>query len=232
MNYFASGLQDGFRIGADSYQRRKDRDQQNELEKARRDQEALRKQFELDRDMERYAQENAGRQSGQEFTARENEKGRTFTGSEADKGRTFTGAEADKGRSFTGAESAADRALRKDLQNQQLDAAAKQFGERIDFDRQNMGLMAGFKSREDARQADPASMANQLANEKLIDLRRRNSEADAPLGAPGAPKAPAAPAAPKSGLKSGPKPITSQAEHNALEKGERFIWNGRTGVKN
>jgi hypothetical protein len=224
MSYFQD-FASGYQMTSGARERKRDRQD-------RADQEALRKQFELDRDMERYAQENAGRQSGQEFTARENEKGRTFTGSEAEKGRTFTGAEAEKGRTFTGAESAADRALRKDLQNQQLDQAARQFATTNDREYQNMGLMAGFKSREDARQADPASMANQLANEKLIDLRRRNSEADAPLGAPGAPKAPTAPAAPKSGLKSGPKPITSQAEHNALEKGERFIWNGRTGVKN
>ena len=163
--------------------RERKRDRQDRL-----DQEALRKQFELDRDMERYAQENAGRQAGQEFTARENDKGRTFTAAEADKGRTFTGSEADKGRTFTGAEAAADRALRQKLQDDNLNQAAKQFAAKTDFDYQNMGLMAGFKSREDARQADPASMANQLAAEKLAKLRRENTEAGAPLGTPGAPK--------------------------------------------
>ena len=209
MSYFQD-FASGYQMTSGARERKRDRQD-------RADQEALRKQFELDRDMERYAQENAGRQAGQEFTARENDKGRTFTGSEADKGRTFTGAEA-----------AADRALRKDLQNQQLDQAAKQFATTNDREYQNMGLMAGFKSREDERRADPTSVPNQLANEKLIDLKRRNSEAGAPLGTPGAPAAPAAPAAPK----SGPKPITSKAEYDALPIGTRFSWNGRTGVKN
>jgi hypothetical protein len=220
MSYFQD-FASGYQMTSGARERKRDRQD-------RADQEALRKQFELDRDMERYAQENAGRQAGQEFTARENDKGRTFTGSEADKGRTFTGSEADKGRTFTGAEAAADRALRKDLQNQQLDQAAKQFATTNDREYQNMGLMAGFKSREDERRADPTSVPNQLANEKLIDLKRRNSEAGAPLGTPGAPAAPAAPAAPK----SGPKPITSKAEYDALPIGTRFSWNGRTGVKN
>lgn len=222
---FASGY--GITSGA----RERKRDRADKL-----DQEALRKQFELDRDMERYAQENAGRQAGfdnqtnqrvgaEDFTREQSARSEEFTAGEKSKDRSFSADESSKGRVFTGSESAADRTLRKDLQNQQLDQAAKQFA--ATNDRENIFGAAhlGLTARTQDWRENPANPENKWRDARADQV----VENSAPIAAPGAP---AAPTAPKLAPNSAPKTITSKADYDALPLGTRFVWNGRNGVKN
>ena len=176
-NDFAAGYQ--MTSGA----RERNRDRQDKI-----DQEKLRRQFELDKDVERYRQDDIARRAGYDNqtnqrvgaadAAREAaERGYEFTGGEGEKGRTFTAGEGEKGRTFTAAQSTADRDLRQKLQTETLNQAAKQFGQRLDLDTQNMGLMAGLNARKQDALTDPLSLTNQLNNEKLIKLRADNASA-------------------------------------------------------
>jgi hypothetical protein len=176
-NDFAAGYQ------MTSGKRERDRDRADKL-----DQERLRREFELDKDVERYKQDDIARRAGYDNqtnqrvgaadAAREAaERGYEFTGGEGEKGRTFTAGEGEKGRTFTAAQSTADRDLRQKLQTDTLNQAAQQFGKTQDYNYANMGLMAGLNARKEDARTDPLSLTNQLNNEKLIKLKAENANA-------------------------------------------------------
>ena len=193
-NDFAAGYQ--MTSGA----RERNRDRQDKI-----DQEKLRREFEVGRDIERYKQEDVARRAGydnqtnqrvggEDFAREQSAGAQAFTGGENEKGRTFTGTESEKGRTFTAAQSTADRNLRQKLQDETLNQAAQQFGKTQDYNYANMGLMAGLKAREEEARTNPLSVTNQINNEKLIKLRSDN----APAGAlPGGKDAPAVNLTPK-----------------------------------
>ena len=202
-NDFAAGYQ------MTSGKRERDRDRADKL-----DQEKLRQDFEIDRDTARYKAEqdrqgerisaDAKKQFNQNFfSAGEADAGRRYGTTEREAGQTYQSGEGEKGRTFTGAQNDADRALRAD-KNKQDD---KHFNDRINFDLQNMGLMAGFKSREQEARADPANPANQLQAEKLAKIKRENA-----LGADVTPVTPP-PAAP---------PILTPEEAKKAKPGTRY----------
>jgi hypothetical protein len=206
-NDFAAGYQ------MTSGKRERDRDRADKI-----DQEKLRREFELSRDVERYKQEDLGRRAGydnqtnqrvggEDFAREQSAGAQAFTGGESEKGRTFTAGEGEKGRTFTAAQSTADRDLRQKLQTETLNQAAQQFGKTQDYNYANMGLMAGLKAREEDARADPLSMANQLNNQKLIKLTNENANAG-PL--PGGKDAP------------NDMPILTPTEARAAKPGTRY----------
>ena len=206
-NDFAAGYQ------MTSGKRERDRDRADKI-----DQEKLRREFELGRDVERYKQEDVARRAGYDNqtnqrvgaadAAREAaERGYEVTGGEGEKGRTFTGTENEKGRTFTAAQSTADRDLRQKLQTETLNQAAQQFGKTQDYNYANMGLMAGLKAREEEARTNPFSVTNQINNQKLIKLTAENaSSGPLPGGKPG----------------TGDLPILTPAEAKAAKPGTRY----------
>ena len=226
-NDFAAGYQ------MTSGKRERDRDRADKI-----DQERLRREFEVGRDVARYKAEqdrqgerinaDAKRQfnqnffsageadAGRRYGTSEREAGQTYRTGEGEKSRTFTAGESEKGRTFTAAQSTADRDLRQKLQTETLNQAAQQFGKTQDYNYANMGLMAGLKAREEEARTNPLSVTNQINNQKLIKLTAENANASAGPLAGG----------------TVPRTITSKAEYDGLKKGDRFVWNGKTGVKN
>jgi hypothetical protein len=176
-NDFAAGYQ------MTSGKRERDRDRQDKI-----DQEKLRREFEVGRDVERYKQEDLGRRAGydnqtnqrvggEDFAREQSAGAQAFTGGESEKGRTFTAGEGEKGRTFTAAQSTADRDLRQKLQTETLNQAAQQFGKTQDYNYANMGLMAGLKARKEEALGDPNSLANQKLGEEVTKLRTENANA-------------------------------------------------------
>ena len=165
-NDFAAGYQ------MTSGKRERDRDRADKI-----DQEKLRKEFEVGRDVERYKQEDIARRAGYDNQTNQRVGAADAAREAAERGYEFTGGEGEKGRTFTAAQSTADRDLRQKLQTETLNQAAKQFGQRLDLDTQNMGLMAGLNARKQDALTDPLSLTNQLNNEKLIKLRADNASA-------------------------------------------------------
>lgn len=147
-------------------------------------QEALRKQFELDRDAERYKQEDLGRRAGFDNQTAQRIGGEDFTGRENEKGRTHGTNERMATQGFTAEQAAADRALRQKLQDDSLNQAAAQFAKTNDREYQNMGLMAGFKARDEEARLDPNNPATQLNAERLAKLKRENAEATGAVTTP------------------------------------------------
>lgn len=169
MNYFASGLENGLRIGADAYQRRKDREQQSALDKARRDLELERdlKRGQLERDLQgERISADAKKQFNQNF----------FAAGERDAQNRYGTGERIGSQDFTAGQNAAQRALQKEHTDRTLNQAAEQFTKRLDFDQQNMGLGAGLKARELETRNDPDGMNAQLNAERLKKLKRENAD--------------------------------------------------------
>lgn len=187
MNYFASGLENGLRIGADAYQRRKDREQQSALDKARRD-------LELERDLKRGQLERD--LQGERITADAVKQfnSQTWTGGENEKDRKHRTGERLGSQAHQTTESAAERNLRKVLQKDAQKQNAQQFTDRLSFDYQNIGLGAGLKKQQMEVATDPNSLANQLQAEQLKRAKIDNAynETSNAGGTPGTPKAPGA----------------------------------------
>ena len=182
-NDFAAGYQ------MTSGKRERDRDRTDKI-----DQEKLRREFEVGRDVERYKQEDVARRAGYDNQTNQRVGGEDFAREQSAGAQAFTGGENEKGRTFTAAQSTADRNLRQKLQDETLNQAAQQFGKTQDYNYANMGLMAGLKAREEEARTNPLSVTNQINNEKLIKLRSDN----APAGAlPGGKDAPAVNLTPK-----------------------------------
>jgi hypothetical protein len=195
-NDFASGYQ--MTSGA----RERNRDRQDKI-----DQEKLRREFEVGRDVERYKQEDSARRAGYDNQTNQRVGGEDFAREQSAGAQAFTGGESEKGRTFTAAQSTADRDLRQKLQTETLNQAAQQFGKTQDYNYANMGLMAGLKAREEDARTDPLSMANQLNNQKLIKLTNENANAG-PL--PGGKDAP------------NDMPILTPTEARAAKPGTRY----------
>ena len=206
-NDFAAGYQ------MTSGKRERDRDRADKI-----DQERLRREFEVGRDVERYKAEqdrqgerisaDAKKQFNQNFfSAGEADAGRRYGTSEREAGQTYQSGEGEKGRTFTAAQSTADRDLRQKLQTETLNQAAQQFGKTQDYNYANMGLMAGLKAREEEARTNPLSVTNQINNQKLIKLTAENANAG-PLtgGKPG----------------TGDLPILTPAEAKAAKPGTRY----------
>lgn len=210
MSYF-NDFAAGYKMTSDA--RERNRDRQDKL-----DQEKLRREFELGRDVERYKQEDFARRAGYDNqtnqrvgaadAAREAaERGYEFTSGEGEKGRIFTGGEGEKGRIFTAKEAALGRTSQDDIVNRQLNQAMEQFkatNERLtaaDVTRQ--GLLAQTQWMKD----NPNSLANQKLSQEVTKLTNENANAG-PL--PGE-KAPAV------GL-----PIYTPAEARAAKPGTRY----------
>lgn len=185
MNYFASGLENGLRIGADAYQRRKDREQQSALDKARRD-------LELERDLKRGQLERD--LQGERITADATKQAnaQTFQAGEGEKDRGFRTGERRSTQEFQSGESKLERDARLLANERTLNQAAQQFTKRLDFDQQNMGLGAGLKAREMEIRNDPDGMSAQLNAERLKKLKRENADNETvtPGVTPGAAAAP------------------------------------------
>jgi hypothetical protein len=157
MNYFAQGIDNGARIGADAFNRQ------------------LQKQLELDMLAKRQAAEKqlqddritaeAKRQFSQQgWQSGEADKNRAYGTSERIGTQTFHADESNKGRGFQAGESKLDRDLRQALQKQQLDQAASQFAQEMTFKGKvhdddmplkgaQLGLMARAADTRDAAQA-------------------------------------------------------------------------------
>ena len=237
-NDFAAGYQ------MTSGKRERDRDRADKI-----DQEKLRREFEVGRDVARYKAEqdrqgerinadakrqfnqnffsageaDAGRrygtserEAGQTYQSGEGEKGRTFTAGEGEKGRTFTAGESEKGRTFTANEADLGRTLQDDIVNRQLNQAAAQF--KATNERQTAADVTrqGLLAQSQWMKANPDSLANQKLSEEVTKLRADNANASAGPLAGG----------------TVPRTITSKAEYDGLKKGDRFVWNGKIGVKN
>lgn len=172
----------GFQTTSGARERKREREEKIE-------QEQLRKQFELDRDAERYRQEDLGRRAGFDNQTNQRIGGEDFAREQSASGYEFSGSEKQKDRTLTSTEAAADRALRQKLQDDTLNQAAKQFATKTDFDYQNMGLMAGLKNRELEARNDPANLSAQLNAERLAKLKRENADASSTPTAPTAPGA-------------------------------------------
>lgn len=199
MNYFASGIENGLRIGADAYNRRKEREQQDALDKARRD-------LELQRDMGRYKSEkdrqdaqlaaDAQRQFTQNvFTTNRDATLYGYDDAKLGKTQQFHAGESKLDRDMRIAQDAARLAQEKAHNEATLKNSQEQFGATNALHYAQLGLSATNAQRDDERRADPASPDNQLRNEKLIKIKRENSySADLPLtGASGAPSKPLTP---------------------------------------
>jgi|GEM_PF-5528399 len=235
MNYFAQGISEGARIGADSFNAKKQRDQQDKLE-------GLRRQLELDRDTARYKNEK-DRQDAQLLQ----------NAGQFDKRLDLDTQNMGLNAGFKNRDQAQT--------DRRLDQDASQFGQRLDLDTQNMGLNAGFKNRDQehadkvldqaakqfgmtndreyalggahlglqagaqAWKENPENPENKWRSERAAQVE----EMTRPFAPPGAP---AAPTGAKPAPNSAPKVITSKADYDALQKGERFVWNGKNGVKN
>lgn len=218
MNYFASGIQDGLRIGAESYQKRKDREQQASLDKARRDLElqrdAMRYKNEGDRQQASFEHDNTSRKDTQQFTST---RDATLNGYDQRK--------QNKSQEFQSGESRLDRDARQLAEQRKLDQDAKQFAEKKALEYAQLGLGATNQAESLAWKKDPENPENKWRSERAAQVEEMNR----PFSAPGAPAAPKPPApAPNSALPA----ITSKEEYDRLPKGARFSWNGKNGVKN
>lgn len=180
----------GFQATRAIREKRLDRDQQSALEKARRDLELERdlKRGQLERDLQgERITADAKKQFNQNF----------FAAGERDAQNRYGTSEREATQTRAATESAKDRKLRKVLQDDQLTQSAKQFTDRIDFDRQNMGLGAGLKARElqiredlaDYR-TDPENPDNEWRRERANQVKDARG-----LGTPSTPTTPKAPGA-------------------------------------
>lgn len=218
MNYLAQGIESGLRIGADAYQKRKDREQQTALDKARRD-------LELERDAMRYKNDGDRQQAGFTFQSGEAEKGRGFTRDENATDRTYRTTERRGTQEFHAGESKLERDAREMADQRRLAQDAKQFSEKKALDYAQLGLGATDRAETLAWKKDPENPENKWRSERAAQVEEMTRPFSAP-GAPAAPK-PAAPA-PNTAIPA----ITSKEEYDRLPKGARFSWNGKNGVKN
>jgi hypothetical protein len=235
MNYFASGINDGLRIGADSYNKRKDRDQQSALEKARRelelDRDLKRQKFEQGMQGERITADAAKQFAEQNWRSGERKDTQGFQSGERVATQGFQSGERKGTQDFQRGESAADRAARKAAQDDTLNQAAKQFSQKLDFDYQNMGLGAGMKARELETRYNPDSTTAQLNAERLTKIKRENAEAaDDPLRSTTSTASPKASAAPRKALTAQDADALAWAKANPYSPQAQKILE-RLGVK-
>ena len=213
-NDFAAGYQ------MTSGKRERDRDRTDKI-----DQEKLRKEFEVGRDVARYKAEqdrqgerinaDAKRQFNQNFfTSGERAAGENFTTGRDAAQQGYTKENQTNTQNFAANEADLGRTLQDDIVNRQLSADAKkvaqadlQFGKTQDYNYANMGLMAGLKAREEEARTDPLSLTNQINNQKLIKLTAENANAGPLAGGKPA---------------TGDLPILTPAEAKAAKPGTRY----------
>lgn len=185
MNYLAQGLDNGFRIGAEAAQRRKDREQQTALDKARRD-------LELQRDAMRYKNEGDRQQAGFEHDNTSRKDTQQFT---SGRDATLSGYEErrmNNSQQFQAGQSKLDRDARQLAEQRKLEQDAKQFAEKKALEYAQLGLGATNQAESLAWKKDPENPENKWRSERAAQVKEMNRPFSAP-GAPAAPK-PAAPA--------------------------------------
>ena len=178
-NDFAAGYQ------MTSGKRERDRDRADKI-----DQEKLRREFEVGRDVARYKAEqdrqgerinaDAKRQFNQNFfSAGEADAGRRYGTSEREAGQTYQSGEGEKGRTFTANEADLGRTLQDDIVNRQLNQAAAQF--KATNERQTAADVTrqGLLAQSQWMKANPDSLANQKLSEEVTKLRADNANASA-----------------------------------------------------
>ena len=215
-NDFAAGYQ------MTSGKRERDRDRADKI-----DQEKLRREFEVGRDVARYKAEqdrqgerinaDAKRQFNQNyFTSGERAAGENFTTGRDAAQQGYTKENQTNAQNFTANEADLGRTLQDDIVNRQLNQAAAQF--KATNERQTAADVTrqGLLAQSQWMKANPDSLANQKLSEEVTKLRADNANASAGPLAGG----------------TVPRTITSKAEYDGLKKGDRFVWNGKIGVKN
>jgi hypothetical protein len=167
MNYLAQGINQGWQTGTQAIEAKKRRQQEEALEKARRD-------MQLELDTRRTSAERALQEERLTADARERSNDRSFRkeegatergwrtgerqGSEQAqrkgqrRSQKFTAGESATERGWRSGESALDRTQRQDLANQQLDHAAAQFGKT--YEHQERSLQAQIANRDRGTRTD------------------------------------------------------------------------------
>jgi DNA polymerase III epsilon subunit-like protein len=189
-NDFAAGYQ--MTSGA----RERNRDRQDKI-----DQEKLRREFELDKDVERYRQDDIARRAGYDNQTNQRVGAADAAREAAERGYEFTGGEGEKGRTASTTQAQLERDAREVADRRKQKQTNRQFNEGVrQFDITNQTQNAanltrnGLAAAEQMRKDDPNSLANQKLNEQVEKLKRENASSG-PL--PGGKDAPAVNLTPK-----------------------------------
>jgi hypothetical protein len=234
MNYLAQGLTQGFAIGADARQKKKDRaqrDAEREAEKALRlEMDARLTEREKALQGDRITADAKRQFSDQAFRGIEADKGRVFSREERIGGQGYQSEEADKNRGFQNIRDVAQRLHEKDTLKAKLDQDAAQFTQTAGLSQAGLGL----KAQDALWDRNPENPKNKVmgAQAKYYGSKDPIFEDEGPemtaFGQQQAGRREGAMAVP--GGKQ-PRTITSQAEYDRLPPRTRFIWNGEIGVK-
>lgn len=162
MNYLAQGIAQGAQIGAQAYDARKRREQEEALEKARRELqlEVQAKQLAAEKALQndRLVHDASMQFERQKWQGAENATDRGWRTNERLGGETFTGSQNNLNRTMTKEENAADRALRQQLQKDQLAQAESQFSQTLPLHAAETAL----KGASFAASQNPDSPENKL----------------------------------------------------------------------
>jgi len=224
MNYLAEGLSSGYDQAYGAAQKKREQRLQQQLEL---DMLAKRQAAEKQLQDDRITAEAKRQFSQQGWQSGEADKDRGFRTSERIDTQGFQSGESDKTRGFQAGESKLDRDLRRALQQQQLDQAAKQFGTEMQFKSKvhddqlplegaRLGLMA---RSVDARQdkidwdTDPENPANAWRAARAAQVNDLRG-----LTPPGAPTAPGAAPLPS----AAELPILTPEQARAAKPGTKY----------
>lgn len=173
MNYLAQGLDQGFALGANAREKKKDREERERLERARRELEldVLGKKVAADKELQnaRLVSDAQRQFSQQGWQTGESEKDRGFrtgerigsegfTGMENQRQREFTGGENQRQRDFSGSQSQLDRDAANLRTQKQLDEAARQFNTKMPLEGAELGLRSRGLDIQAARNLMPPEL--------------------------------------------------------------------------
>jgi len=183
MNYLAEGLQGGFAIGAAGREKKRDREERERLEKARRD-------LELERDATRYKSERELQNERLVADAKKQFSQQGFTAGEADKDRGFRSGESQKEREariglqtgaqgFQGTQAELERAARAAALDKDLAQRKTQFDAELPL----KGAQVGIQSRAQEWNESPNNPYNVLRDEQGRAIRLNNEPLTPATGA-------------------------------------------------
>lgn len=229
MNYFAQGIQQGGEIGARSYLEKQKRDQDAALNKARLE-------FEANQLRAQFAGQDTLQQKRLDADANNARLGREFTGSENALNRSYGTSEREATQGFTLGRDATANSNQRYLQSEQLNAQSRAAFTKglADSDTQMRREMAERAEQLESKRRFDAEFAAKYSpdsiDSKWKDVRTQQIEKDMSIGRFAPPGTPATAPVP-SALPGMPTRVTSREQYEALPKGTRFIYDGRTGTK-
>lgn len=229
MNYFAQGIQQGGEIGARSYLEKQKRDQDAALNKARLE-------FEANQLRAQFAGQDTLQQKRLDADAAQAVANRTFTNTRDETLNRYDNDKLDKTQAFTTGRDAKASSDQRYLQSEQLNAQSRAAFIKglADTDAAMIREMGKRAEQVESKRRFDAEFAAKYSpdsiDSKWKDVRTQQIEKDMSIGRfapPGTPTTAPVPSA----LPGMPTRVTSREQYEALPKGTRFIYDGRTGTK-